>query len=88
MTRLITNFREFMQSDFRSLALGVTPSGNLHIGFLTTLACALLYLKKHRGTRLIITNLETSISSHKSKYSGISLYFQKIGEDGLVAPET
>ena len=66
--------------------MGLTPSGHIHLGFLTTLACAFMYLKEHPGTHLIITNIENSLSSSVEKYSGVPLRFQYIEEGELLIP--
>lgn len=87
MVQLIWRFNEFMERKFSTLSMGLTPSGHLHVGFLTTLACALLYLKEHPGTKLIITNIENSLSSRLEKYNNVPLRFQYIKDGDLMLPE-
>ena len=87
MVKLIIDFNEFMEKKYSSLAMGYTPSGFLHVGFLTTLACAFMYLKEHPNTRLIITNIENSLSNKLSKYQGVPLRFQYLEERGLAIPK-
>lgn len=86
MAKVIWDFNEFMQSRFNSLSMGLTPSGHLHLGFLSTLACALMYLKEHPQCHLIITNVENSLSSRLEKYNALPLQFQTIEEGELAIP--
>ena len=86
MTELIWDFNDFMSRDFESISMGLTPSGHLHLGFLTTLACALMYLKEHPNTHLIITNIENSLSAKLDKYNSLPLRFQFIEQKGVLVP--
>jgi hypothetical protein len=87
MVDLIWDFNEFMSRKFSSLSMGLTPSGHLHLGFLSTLACALMYLKEHPKTHLIITNVENSLASKLEKYNGLPLRFQYLTEGELIIPK-
>jgi hypothetical protein len=87
MTEVIWDFNEFMSKEFKSLSMGLTPSGYLHVGFLSTLACALMYLKEHPNAHLIITNVENSLSSWPEKYNGVPLRFQYIEDGDLLLPK-
>ena len=87
MTELIWDFNEFMSRDFKSLAMGLTPSGHIHLGFLTTLACAFMYIREHPKCHLIITNVENSLASDYEKYNGVPLRFQFLEEGGLIIPK-
>ena len=88
MVKIITNFNEFIDSNFNTISLGLTPSGNLHLGFLTTLACAFLYLKYNPRSKLIITTLENTLDANIVKYNNLPIRFQYLSEDGkLEVPE-
>ncbi len=88
MVRLITELDEFFNSEFESISLGLTPSGNLHLGFLVTLACAFIYLREHPKTSLTITTLENTLDAAVDKYNNMPIRFQNLGENGkLEVPE-
>ncbi|MBT3297741.1 hypothetical protein HN385_02360 [archaeon] len=87
MASLIWDFNEFMTRNFKSLAMGLTPSGHIHLGFLSTLACAFMYLREHPHTHLTITNIENSLSSSVEKYNGVPLRFQYLEEGDLLIPK-
>jgi hypothetical protein len=86
MVELIWDFRDFMEREFASLSMGLTPSGHLHLGFLTTLACALMYLKEHPISYLVVTNVENSLSTKLGKYHGYPLRFQYLEDGNLIIP--
>lgn len=87
MTQLILDFNDFMRRDFRSLSIGLTPSGNIHLGFLVTLSCALLYLREHPKAHLIITSVENSLSQFVDKYNNYPLRFQYLENGQAAVPE-
>lgn len=82
---LLESFSKFMDARFSTLAMGFVPSGHIHLGFLTTLACALLYLREHPSTRLIITSTENATDWHMNKYNYRPVRVQQLG-DGLEVP--
>jgi hypothetical protein len=86
MAELIWDFNDFMNRKFDTLAFGLTPSGELHLGFLATLACAFMYLKEHPESNLIITNVENSLSSDIAKYGYYPLRYQSLEEGKLTVP--
>lgn len=87
MAKLIWDFNKFMSRNYSSLSMGLTPSGHLHLGFLSTLACALMYLKEHPKAHLTITNVENSLASRLEKYNGVPLRFQYLEEGDLIIPK-
>lgn len=86
MPDIIWNFNKFMNQDFKSLSIGLTPSGHIHVGFLSTLACAFMYLREHPKTHLIITSVENSLSTDAAKYNEVPLKFQYLIQGKLVLP--
>ena len=88
MVKIINEFSEFMNSEFQSISMGFTPSGFIHLGFLTTLACAFMYIKRHPNTKLIITNIENSLSCKWDKYGNYPLRFQTLTDSGLNLPSS
>lgn len=86
MVNIIWKFNDFLNSRFDTISMGFTPSGNIHIGFLVTLACSLYYLKENPKTNLIITNIENSLDTRINKYGAVPLRFQEIHEGILNIP--
>lgn len=83
MPRLIWDFNKFMDHKFKWLALGLVPSGKLHLGFLTTLACGLMYLKEHPGSHLLITTIENTIPKRDMN---LPMMFNYFSDDRFIAP--
>ena len=54
MAQTITSFEDLVSQEFKSLSMGIRPSGKVHLGSLITLLSGLLYMKEHPETRFEI----------------------------------
>ncbi len=58
--QIITKLSDFLEKEYDSIALGISPSGHIHPGFLLVLSVVLIYLKKHPKCKLKITITDVS----------------------------
>jgi hypothetical protein len=88
MVKVTYSLKEFLSNEYDSISMGLTPSGDIHLGTLFTFCLGLFYLKEHKRSRLVITTVENSTDSRKSKYNYLPLKVQYLNNGQLTQKPT